>query len=91
MNSLLSVSALGFLWLSLLFLLCFSLVHLVRLAKFGRVYQKQQQTKKTEPPPKPPETKTPPKPQSGEPIYYIVERKRRAKTSFSEPKPIQFK
>ncbi|MBQ8322699.1 MAG: hypothetical protein IJX91_01900 [Clostridia bacterium] len=94
-NALLISSAFGILWLSLIFALCFFFVHLVRLAKFGQTWRKEQTAKsenaeKKDPPPAPPEKKAPPK-ETGEPIYYIVERKRRTKSSFGEPKQIKFK
>ena len=92
MNVLLSKSGLGVIWLAVLFVLCFALVHIARLVRFGRAYQKQQ--KQTQPPEekteKPTEKKTPPQ-NAGEPVYYIVERKRRTKSSFGEPKRIDFK
>ena len=87
MNTLLVSSALGFVWLTLLFGLCFLAVHVVRLAQFGRRYQ---QEKQMPPKPQPTQEKAPPK-QEGEPVYYIVEKKRRNKTSYGEPKRIQFK
>ena len=91
LNALLIPAALGFVWLTVLFLLCFFAVHFIRLAKFGQQWRKTQ-AEKDEPKPAPPqeEKKTPPK-ESGEPIYYIVERKRRTKSSFGEPKRINFK
>ena len=87
MNTLLSSAALGVVWLTLLFGSCFLCVHIIKLARLGRQYQKQQQTpKKTEQP-----EKIAPPPKEGEPVYYIVEKKRRNKTSYGEPKRIQFK
>lgn len=84
-------SGIGFLLLVLLFIFCFAMVHIARLAKFG-----WQQKKKPNPPKKSPQTptkqkeKAPAPPQ--EPIYYIVERKqRRAKPRYGEPKEIRFK
>jgi hypothetical protein len=85
---LLSVHAFGFLWLVVLFAVCFLAVHTFRLARLGRKYQKQRNH--TPPPNTAQEKKTPPQ-SEGEPIYYIVERKRRAKSSYSEPKRIHFK
>ena len=89
MNILLASSALGVVWLLLLFALCFLIVHVIRLAQFGRQYQKEKQTTQQAPSP-PPEQKTPSQ-REGEPVYYIVEKKRRNKTSYGEPKRIQFK
>ena len=87
--ALLSVAFHGILWLILLFLLSFALVHVIKLALIGWNAQK----KKNEPPPKkqPPAPK--PEPTSPpEPIYYIVEkRQRRPKTNYGEPKQINFK
>lgn len=89
LENLLSVPALfGVLWLALLFGGCFLIVHIARLVKFGWLYQKK------EDPPAPTEEKkekTPePKP-SAEPVYYIVERKRKTRQSYGEPKEIRFK
>jgi hypothetical protein len=71
----------------LLFLLCLAGVHIARLARMGWVYQAQKR-KPVKPPT--PEQKTPAeKPQ--EPVYYIVERKKRkAQPSYGEPKRIHF-
>ncbi len=77
----------GVVWIGLLFGLCFLLVHLIKLVKLG--WEHRAPT----PPPKPTEKeeqKAPAK-TSQEPVYYIVEKKRRAKTSFGEPKQIRFK
>ncbi|MBO5411795.1 MAG: hypothetical protein J6A38_01765 [Clostridia bacterium] len=76
----------GVLFILLLFAVCFIGVHLARLVAFGWEYHNQ-----TEPPPEQtPEKKAPEKP-SQEQVYYIVERKRRKpKTSYSEPKEIRF-
>ena len=79
----------GFLLLVLMFLFCFALVHIARLAKFG--WQQTTKKPKKEPPkPTAKKEKAPAPPQ--EPIYYIVERKqRRAKPRYGEPKEIRFK
>ena len=71
----------GILYLFLTFVICFILVHLIKLAYMGLTSAR----KKSEPPP--PEKKPEPK---AEPVYYIVEKKR-AKKSYSKPKEIQFK
>ena len=89
LENLLSVpAAFGVLWLVLLFSACFLGVHIVRLVKFGWLYQKK------EAPPKPTEEKKEkapePKP-SAEPVYYIVERKRKTRQNYGEPKEIRFK
>ena len=78
----------GFLCIILLFLISFLCVHIARLVLFGWKYQQTKPSpQKSEPPP--PEKKAP-APQ--EPVYYIVERKkRRAKSSYGEPKAFRFK
>ncbi len=71
----------GILYLFLTFLLCFILVHLIKLAYLGILSLKS-------PPPTPKKEEKPtPKP---EPVYYIVEKKR-TKKAYSDPKEIQFK
>ncbi|MBQ8308972.1 MAG: hypothetical protein IJX96_03970 [Clostridia bacterium] len=89
-SNLLTVSPLlGILWLVLLFIACFICVHITRLVKFGWLYQRRPYEK-----PKPPEQtekKAPEKTPSAEPVYYIVERKRKTRQSYSEPKEIRFK
>lgn len=92
-NLLTTAGATGFLWFLLLFVFTFGLVHIAKLVSLG---WKQTQTK-----PQPnknenkeqkqkPEEKAPAKPQ--EPIYYVIERKRKKpKTSYTEPKQITFK
>ena len=74
----------GILYLFLTFLSCFILVHVIKLAYIGL----KSVRKKPEPPPKPEKPKPEPKP---EPVYYIVERKRSKKSSYSNPKEIEFK
>ncbi|MDE7452810.1 MAG: hypothetical protein K2N22_00190 [Clostridia bacterium] len=76
--------AIGILYLFLTFVICFILVHLVKLAYLGL----KSVRKKSEPPKE--EPKPEPKPKKPEPVYYIVEKKR-AKKSYSAPKEIQFK
>jgi hypothetical protein len=53
-------------------------------------YQKLQNAQPA-PPKEPPKEKTPPEHKQEEPIYYIVERKKRVKSTFTEPKQIRFK
>ena len=70
-------------------------MHLARLVSFGQKYRKQN-AKTANPPPAPPkdppaEQKKQAPSQANEPIYYIVERKKRTKSTFSEPKRINFK
>ncbi len=87
-NLLSTTAVFGVLWLTLLFGGCFLGVHIARLVKFGWLYQKKND------PPKPTEEKKEkapePKP-SAEPVYYIVERKRKTRQSYGEPKEIRFK
>ena len=80
---------LGIFGLLVLFILSFFAVHIIKLARIG--YRAQN-------PPPPPVPKreevkkeTLPKQSLGEPVYYIVERKRRTKSSYSAPKEIRFK
>jgi uncharacterized protein (DUF58 family) len=79
----------------LLFVLCFLLVHTVRLARLGLKYraereeaddEEKSEEKKTEK-----QEKQAPAENPQEPIYYIVERKKRTRASYSEPKQIRFK
>lgn len=89
---LLSVSPfIGFLSLSVLLALCFILVHVARLARLGRRYQKQQHQTSTPQETPQAEKQSSTEKKSEEPVYYIVERKRRVKSSFTEPKQIRFK
>ena len=90
MNILSASPALGIVWATLLFILCFLLVHIARLARMGWKYRKTQNAPEKPPAPAP-EKKAHAEEKPQEPIYYIVEKKRRAKTTFSEPKQIRFK
>lgn len=76
--------AIGILYLFLTFVICFILVHVVKLAYIGL----KSVRRKPEPPKEKPEAEQ--KPKKPEPVYYIVEKKR-AKKSYSAPKEIQFK
>lgn len=88
--NILSVSpALGCVWLVCLFILCFLLVHTAKLVRLGWKHRKP--PKAEEKPTSPTETKTPAESKPQEPVYYIVEKKRRYKTTFSNPKQIRFK
>ncbi len=90
-SNLLTVTPLlGIVWLTLLFIVCFLGVHIARLVKFGWLYQKQPTQEKPKPPEQS-EKKAPEKTPSAEPVYYIVERKRKTRQSYSEPKEIRFK
>lgn len=80
--NLLSVQGRGAVLVLCLFLLCLIIVHGVKLAKAGwrTLGRKLPPTEPKKPEPKP------------EPVYFIVERKKkRAKTEYSEPKRIKFK
>ena len=99
-QSILLVSSVwGFISVLFLFLFCFFCVHVVKLAKIGRYYQKENAKKaNASPPPQPTQDNEKEKAQEkpsesnrGEPIYYIVERKKRTKSSFGPPKRIDFK
>ena len=88
-----SLPLLGLLCLVLLFVFCFSAVHLARLARFGWKYTKTLEEKENAEKKEPPQEtkKTAPANPSQEPIYYIVERKKqRKKPSYGEPKQIRF-
>lgn len=74
------MATLGFLYVFLTFLICFTAVHVIKLAVVGFLSLR----KKKDPAPEPkPEKNT-------EPIYYIVEKKR-AKKTYSQPREIKFK
>ncbi len=64
---------LGFLWLILLFLLCFVCVHLIKLAKIGFDYT-QGKTQLKEPKQK--NNPDAEKASGKQPVYYVVSRKR---------------
>lgn len=81
----------GILWCVLLFFFCFLGVHIARLVRFGFKYKNLQENPQPKPPEKTEEKKSPPPPSGAEPVYYIVERKRKTRSSFSEPKEIRFK
>lgn len=89
-NLLLSLTVQGLLWTLLLLVLCFAGVYVAGLARLGWEYKKE--ASKPTPEPTKEEKKAPAaKPQ--EPIYYIVEKKKRRpkSTSYGEPQPIEFK
>ena len=90
---LIAQTTLGIVCAALLFVLCFSLVHLARLVKFGWKYQTEHQTKPSKEQTEQKPVQEPPKQEqkTPAPVYYIVERKRRSKTSYTEPKQIRFK
>ena len=104
-NCLLSAAASGAFWLILLFVVSFLAVHTVRLAKIGWNYQKRHVTppdkssaekRGSEParrdPPAKETSEAPAAEKPPEPVYYIVERKkRRPRETYSPPKEIKFK
>lgn len=77
------MAILGFVYIILLFVLCFTAVHVIKLAAVG--FKSLKQKPQPKPEPKPAEKKPP------EPVYYIVEKKRRSKASYSEPREIRFR
>ena len=85
MNLLLSIFPIGAFSLLVLFGVCFLLIHIVKLIKIGWLAQKKNAPEQKE------EEKTPAPSSAQEPVYYIVERKRRTKSSYGEPKRIRFK
>lgn len=78
-----SLLMIGLLYIVLIFFVCFTVVHFVKLAIVGF-----QSFRKKPPAPKSPEKKVEKK---VEPVYYIVEKKRAKRTSYSAPKEITFK
>lgn len=77
----------GILYLFLTFAVCFILVHLIKLAYLGlmSIKKKPEPPKEVKPEPKPERRSEP------EPVYYIVEKKRSRKSSYSAPQEIEFK
>ena len=102
-NLLIHSPLIGFLGLILLFTLCFFAIHIAKLARIGNRHIKGERQKPQEKsgenvssspqktPTQPTSSPPPNTPSQAEPVYYIVERKRRTKSSFSEPKQIKFK
>ena len=94
LSSVLLVSAAqGFGGTILLFSLCFLGVHLAKIAVRGwRLYDGTQDGKTSDKNAETTESKSETKPTVPEPIYYIVEKKRRrVKQSYGEPKEIRFR
>lgn len=97
-GALLSAFPSGAFWLLFLFFVCFFGIHIVRLAKIGWQYRKgaPNPAPKAEEKPRPapqPQAQAPQTPQAPpEPVYYIVERKRkRPRETYSTPREIRFK
>lgn len=78
------MAVLGLVYLLLTFVICFTAVHLIKLAVVGFLSLKRKKEPQPEKPEKKPEKKS-------EPVYYIVEKKRAKKSTYSEPREIQFK
>lgn len=78
------MEVIGLLYLIILFAACFAVVHIVRMAWLG-FKASQKKPENNEPPKEQP--KQQPQPQ---PVYYIVEKKRAKKTSYSSPREIKF-
>lgn len=77
------MAMLGLVYLIIIFIVCFAIVHIFKLALVGFKSIKR----KPDPPKEEPKQKPAAKP---EPVYYIVEKKR-AKRTYGEPKEISFK
>lgn len=78
------MAVLGLVYLILTFIICFTAVHVIKLAVVGFLSLKHKKEPQPEKPEKKPEKKS-------EPVYYIVEKKRAKKSAYSEPREIQFK
>lgn len=72
----------GILYLALIFAACFFIVAFIKLAALGL------QSVRKKPEPKQAESKPEKK---AEPVYYIVEKKRARRASYSQPREIKFK
>ena len=82
--NILSIQAWGAVYTVILFAICFFIVHLLRLALYGYRTVRKKPSGKEEKPEKPEK--------ASEPVYYIVERKKkRPKSEYSDPKRITFK
>ena len=78
------MEAIGILYLAILFIACFIVVHTVKLA-MRRL--KSTRVKPEKPPEKQEKSEKPP-----EPVYYIVEKKqRRKRADYGTPREIKFK
>lgn len=89
-NLLLGLPFQGCIWLVALFFAFFIGAHVVKLAKEGWQTRRKQE-KQVEPSPTETKKETPNPSPSQEPVYYIVEKKRRRpKRDYGEPKPIRF-
>lgn len=77
------MAILGLVYLVVIFIVCFAVVHILKLASVGLKSLKPRTDEK------PPEKEQKPAPKS-QPVYYIVEKKR-AKRSYGQPREISFK
>lgn len=78
------MATLGFVYLLVTFIACFTAVHIIKLAVVGLLSVLDKKRPAAAPPPKPKEKKS-------EPVYYIVEKKRARKSTYSQPREIKFK
>ena len=85
----------GLLLTIVLLALCFGGVYVANLARLGWEYRSERAkapAASEKPEEQPKEEKKAPAEKPQEPIYYIVEKKKRGeKTSYGDPKPFQFK
>lgn len=93
-NLLIPLGFQGLIWTLLLLSFCFGGVYVANLARLGWEYNVERE-KAPDPAPKPQEKqkeeKKTPAQKTQEPIYYIVEKKkRRPKSDYGEPKRIHF-
>ncbi len=73
------MAVIGLIYVILIFIISFSLVHVIKLAVAGFLSIR----KKSEPKPAPEK--------KNEPVYYIVEKKKQRRATYSEPREIKFK
>lgn len=90
-SALLTPATRGVFWFLVTFTLCFVLVHLIKYLLTNR--RRRDSSPSAEPSqPQKEEKEKAPTPAAPEPIYYIVEKKRRrTKPNYGEPKEIRFK
>lgn len=74
------MAVLGFFYVILLFLISFAAVHFIKLAIVGFKSIKHK-----------PEPQPEPEKKEQKPVYYIVEKKRPRKSTYSAPREIEFK
>ncbi len=82
-----SIQTLGAIYTVILLGVCFLIIHALRLAAVGYRAMRKRDSDKGRRNASPSETE-----EKGEPVYYIVERKKkRLKTEYSDPKRFTFK